>query len=518
MSLKSKSPVEAGDQSDRTQGHPRVAFWTRMAAPSVSLIILISAIALGVIAQDVVDRQADELLGERASELGAILSVSVADGRSNLRITGLAAASEQGKETFDSVAGETAKMGGTTVVLRERSAGLVTIASAGPLAAAVGSPVDPVARHAVDRARSSSDMVAEIVDRAGARHVVLAMAMPGNDRLVAYTDTPLGPARPAPSNASSPYRELNVAVYAGTQPDKEHLVLVSGQEPGSGSGVAQRPLQVGADAWIMRVSARDPLVGSVAALFPKLVIGTGVALALIVGVLISVLVRRRAYALLEESRENFFALVSHDIRAPLTAIQGFVEMIPTAEPDRQHEFVQRVQNNVSRLSLMVDNLLDHARLRAGAMPVVSTPFDLGDVTAACVRDLSPVLSEHTVVPPERGVVVMADESATTRVLANVLVNAAKYSPPGSTIECRTEYTPNGGRVSVSDHGRGIAPNDLHTIFEDFQRGSLAEQDGGSGLGLSSSYRLVELQGGDVSIVSELGYGTTVTVTLPRTSG
>jgi PAS domain S-box-containing protein len=217
---------------------------------------------------------------------------------------------------------------------------------------------------------------------------------------------------------------------------------------------------------------------------------------------------------LEEAREIFFASVSHDIRAPLTAIQGFVEMIPLAEPQRQDEFVQRVQNNVARLGVMVDNMLDHARLRAGVMPVVPAPLDLGTVTTACVRDLAPVLSEHTVVPPEQGVVVFADESATTRVLANLLLNAAKYSPPGSTIQCRTEYTPAGGRVTVSDQGRGIAAGDLDTIFEDFQRGSFAEQDGGSGLGLSSAYRLVALQGGQVSIESEVGRGTTVAVTLP----
>jgi len=218
---------------------------------------------------------------------------------------------------------------------------------------------------------------------------------------------------------------------------------------------------------------------------------------------------------LEESRESFFASISHDIRAPLTAIQGFVEMIPLAEPDRQSEFIQRVQNNVTRLAVMVDNMLDHARLRAGALPVVPTALDLGAVTAACVRDLAPVLSEHRVVLPAEGeVVVFADESATTRVLANVLLNAAKYSPRGTTIECRLDRTATEGRISIIDEGRGIAPGDLETIFEDFERGSFATQDGGSGLGLSSVHRLAALQGGHVCIESDVGSGTTVTVALP----
>jgi len=100
------------------------------------------------------------------------------------------------------------------------------------------------------------------------------------------------------------------------------------------------------------------------------------------------------------------------------------------------------------------------------------------------------------------------------VLANVLLNAAKYSPRGTTIGCRVDCTATEGRIIVTDEGRGIAPGDLETIFEDFERGAFAKQDGGSGLGLSSVHRLVALQGGHVCIESDVGSGTTVTVSLP----
>ncbi len=218
---------------------------------------------------------------------------------------------------------------------------------------------------------------------------------------------------------------------------------------------------------------------------------------------------------LEMARESFFAAVSHDIRAPLTAIQGFAEMIPIVEPVRQEEFVDRVHNNVARLGLMVDNMLDHARLRAGALPLTIEPINLKDAVEACVRDLAPVLEGHDVAVDGCLVEVLADRQALGRVLANLLVNAAKYSPRGTSIEVTVETGPLLGQIVVTDHGRGIAEADLTTIFDEFERGSLAEADGGSGLGLSTVQELVTLQQGRVTIASTLGTGTSVTVELPR---
>lgn len=217
---------------------------------------------------------------------------------------------------------------------------------------------------------------------------------------------------------------------------------------------------------------------------------------------------------LEMARESFFASVSHDIRAPLTAIQGFAEMIPVVDPAQQEEYVGRVRSNVTRLGLMVDNMVDHARLRAGALPIVIEPLDLAEAVATCARDLAPVLATHEVVADESDVHVLADREALGRVLANLLVNAAKYSPPGTKIEVVLEAVPPFGRIVVADHGRGIEEADLTTIFNEFERGALATSDGGSGLGLSSVHQLVTLQRGHVAIESKPGDGTAVIVDLP----
>jgi PAS domain S-box-containing protein len=217
---------------------------------------------------------------------------------------------------------------------------------------------------------------------------------------------------------------------------------------------------------------------------------------------------------LELARESFFASLSHDLRTPLNSIQGFVEMIPIVEEPQRGEFIDRVQSNVGRLTVLIENLLDHARLRAGAVPMSIEVVDAAAAVRSCANDLAPLLGAHVVVVANTQLRVLADQQALGRVLANLLVNAVKYSPDGTPIEVSFDEDGYHGRIIVSDHGRGIAKEDLATIFDEFERGALAEPDGGTGLGLSSVRQLVTLQNGRVSIDSEPGRGTSVTVELP----
>lgn len=217
---------------------------------------------------------------------------------------------------------------------------------------------------------------------------------------------------------------------------------------------------------------------------------------------------------LELARESFFASLSHDLRTPLNSIQGFVEMIPIVDEPRRSDFIERVQSNVGRLTVLIDNLLDHARLRAGAVPLAPVALDPAAVANACLRDLGPLVGSHEIAVADSGVRVLADPQALGRVLANLIVNAVRYSPAGSRVDIGFESDGEVARIRVADRGRGIAPDDLDRIFDEFERGSLAEPDGGNGLGLASVRQLVTLQDGRVWIDSELGAGTTVTIELP----
>jgi len=214
------------------------------------------------------------------------------------------------------------------------------------------------------------------------------------------------------------------------------------------------------------------------------------------------------------ARESFFSSLSHDIRSPLTAIVGFAELLPDVGADKREDLVDRIVGNARRLRALFDQLVDHAKVRSGTTDVQIAPFDVRTVVVACVRDLGSLLAEHPISIDDESMTVMGDPKAMDRVLTNLLINAAKYSTPGTPIDVRFGRNEASGEISVSDRGRGILKEDIPVIFEEFQRGGLAGDDGGAGIGLTSVKALVEQQGGQVRLESEEGQGTTVTVVLP----
>lgn len=231
--------------------------------------------------------------------------------------------------------------------------------------------------------------------------------------------------------------------------------------------------------------------------------------------------RAAARALAEQAEYTrvLFATISHDLKTPLAAIKGFAEIVsdPDTDTDTRIQFAERIQARADHVSKLVEGLADHVNLRTGAVEITLEPLALSALAAAGILGLGPLLQEHRVhiAGTEADTVAMADPIAMDRVLTNLVSNAANYSPGGSVITISFEQTDALVRIAVSDEGRGIAADDLDTIFNEFTRGRLAQDDGGTGLGLASAKRLVELQGGSVRIDSAVGRGTTVTVELPK---
>ncbi|HXH78721.1 ATP-binding protein [Nocardioides sp.] len=227
----------------------------------------------------------------------------------------------------------------------------------------------------------------------------------------------------------------------------------------------------------------------------------------------------RALAEQAEYTRVLFATVSHDLKTPIAAIKGFAEMVsdPETDTDTRIQFAHRIQARADHVSKLVDELADHVNLRAGSVAITLEPLSLSALARACILGLGPLLEGHRVhiADTDADTVAMVDRGAMDRVLTNLVGNAARYSPVGSALTISFEQTSTLVRISVSDEGRGIDPEDVDIIFDEFARGRLAQDDGGSGLGLASARRLVDLQGGDIRIDSEVGRGTTVTVELPR---
>jgi PAS domain S-box-containing protein len=218
---------------------------------------------------------------------------------------------------------------------------------------------------------------------------------------------------------------------------------------------------------------------------------------------------------LEDAQDAFYATFNHDFRTPVTAIKGFIDAIRHADDASRPLLIDKVESSADRLLEMVEGLVEFASQRAGQASLVLADIDLAQVARSAVQDLSTHFDPARVHVADAVALATANGVAMHRVVTNLVVNALKYSPPDSQVDITFSRARAGfQQMQVVDRGRGIDPGDLDTIFEEFVRGRMAEEDGGTGLGLASVRELIRQQDGTVSIQSEVGVGTTVTIELP----
>jgi protein-histidine pros-kinase len=218
-------------------------------------------------------------------------------------------------------------------------------------------------------------------------------------------------------------------------------------------------------------------------------------------------------------RSDFLSTVSHELRTPLTAIRGFSEWLVDewdTTPDEQRlEMVRRILGAGSRLEGLVHDLLDFTRLERGRLQVTVEPASLSGLVRAAVAGVGSALEEHRVDLDLRDDLVgLVDEPLLVRALENLLTNAAKFSPAGSTVSVRTEARDGGAVVVVRDEGVGIPEDEQDKVFDRFYRvPETAPDHPGTGIGLAIVKQFVEAQGGTVSLRSAAGEGTEFTLWL-----
>ncbi len=217
----------------------------------------------------------------------------------------------------------------------------------------------------------------------------------------------------------------------------------------------------------------------------------------------------------EQAQDAFYSAFSHDFKTPVTAMLGYLDSLRDAPEEARDHLLTRAEANAQRLFEMVDELITIARHRAELSSARIDQIDVPVVVRSALDSLPPGLGGRVQFPTGDAVLARANAIAVQRIVANLVVNALKYSPADSAVllavrEARTGEV----LITVSDQGRGIDPGDLDSIFDAFQRGRLAGDDGGTGLGLASVRALLAQQDGTIHIDSEVGVGTTVTVTLP----
>jgi signal transduction histidine kinase len=244
--------------------------------------------------------------------------------------------------------------------------------------------------------------------------------------------------------------------------------------------------------------------------------------------------RRQAETRLEEAsrrKDEFLAMLSHELRNPLAPIRNAVEVIRLiAPPEPRLRWAADVTDRqVRQLTRLVDELLDVARISQGKITLQQAPLNLAALVAQCVETQRPFVAARKLALalslPRDPVPIRGDATRLAQVINNLLTNSTKYTPEGGniTIEVGSEATPRGERavLTVSDDGIGIEPELLPHVFELFEQGkrALDRTQGGLGVGLTLVQRLVALHGGDVTATSAgAGQGAQFRVTLPLDAG
>ena len=226
-----------------------------------------------------------------------------------------------------------------------------------------------------------------------------------------------------------------------------------------------------------------------------------------------------------QAKSELLANMSHELRTPLNAIIGFSEIMQTGlfgplGSQKYDAYVLDIRDSASHLLQVITDILDVAKIEANSFRLDETTFDPASVIASAIRLMKPradaALVRIEFDNPARGIRVTADEIALKRVVLNLLSNAVKFSGPGSTVIVHSELLADGRlRVSVEDHGIGMAPEEVPLALTPFRQinSGLQRRYEGTGLGLPIAKQLVELHGGELVIESAPGVGTTVSFLL-----
>ncbi|MFN5291903.1 MAG: sensor histidine kinase [Planctomycetia bacterium] len=229
-------------------------------------------------------------------------------------------------------------------------------------------------------------------------------------------------------------------------------------------------------------------------------------------------------ALFESNRlkSDFLAKMSHELRTPLNSILGFSDLLINSQgvQEKHSRWAGNIRSSGEQLLTLINEILDLAKIEAGKMDVSITEFRLDDVSEGLITMARPLAERknidlRSIISPEIPTL-RQDKVKLQQILANLLSNAVKFTPEGGKVTLKGELEGKNIRLTVVDTGVGIAPEEQELVFEKFRQAgnTLTREHDGTGLGLSIVRELARLLGGEVSLESELGKGSTFTVILP----
>ncbi len=227
---------------------------------------------------------------------------------------------------------------------------------------------------------------------------------------------------------------------------------------------------------------------------------------------------------IDRSKNEFLSGLSHELKTPLAAIIGFTQILKKNRNDnlvaQQFEQLETIDRNGKRLDNLIGDLLELSRMESDRFNLDKTSFDAVELCRDLIKSFEPIVSEKNQKLQLNSEIedawIEADNGRLSQVLSNLISNASKYSPRDTEIRVGVLIEFDQLLVSVSDHGPGISEEDQDRLFDMFFRTTEAHNSSipGTGIGLYVSKRIVEMHGGEISVTSSTGRGTTMTVALP----
>ena len=226
----------------------------------------------------------------------------------------------------------------------------------------------------------------------------------------------------------------------------------------------------------------------------------------------------------DRRRSEFISTLSHELRTPLTAIAGSCELLLEDFADElgdlAKDYIRLIDRSTMLVRQLIDDVLDYTKLEAGEIKLYAERMNIEELTRDSVAMVTVLLEKKTLdirfdMPPELPEV-WGDPVRVKQILLNLLSNAIKFTDNGGLIRVEGRVQPDGRNLAVSviDSGSGISEDDLFQVFERFKQVGEGSRKRGTGLGLPITKRLVELHGGQITLISELGKGSNFTFSLP----
>jgi signal transduction histidine kinase/CheY-like chemotaxis protein len=519
------------------------------------LVVLVVGTVTGTLMlRNLVHDQNEQLLHERTSEAGLLLTSTISSIKPSLSVLGATYAVDPDGSAARLLTKQfAAGSQNVTAIIASEDDRLVVRVAGGPGIAEnqslTGARAE-LARRAID----AQDLVGDIVGRSESKGTQLAFAVALPTGIVVYQEMNLQASQLTTSGSDSPFSELEGAVYVGTKAEPASLLFANVEDLPLTGTVDREVLQVGADRWLLVASARNSLVGSFAAAAPWIVLALGLLFSVVACAAVDLLLRRRAYALAlveertatlrrtmddleaasasaaaaNQAKSEFLSRMSHELRTPLNAVLGFAQVLELGElTEPQRQSVTQIIKGGQHLLALINDILDIARIETGNLSLSAEPVLPAELVDDVLDLVEPLAAQRGI---ECGSVatdadgastyVLADRQRLKQVLLNLVANAVKYNQPGGRVTITTELRGAARlRIKVTDTGPGIPPDRLARLFEPFERLGAEQTDvEGAGIGLALSRRLAEAMNGTVDVESTEGTGSTFWVELGTTEG